>query len=106
MIEALNIDTALIKLAVKTFGEKRTFDHTQEECAELIVAINHYRRGRVGKEQVAEEIADVFIMCHRMAELIGVHLVDQKIIEKSIVTKDYIKKELADDAKRPSPSPI
>lgn len=94
MIDSLNLDSKLIRLAAELFGEERAYNHTQEECAELIVAINHFRRGRITKEKVAEEIADVFIMCNRLALIIGPHLVDQKILEKNIVTKEYIKREL------------
>jgi NTP pyrophosphatase (non-canonical NTP hydrolase) len=94
MIDPLNLSPELIRLAVDIFGYERTLNHTQEECGELIVAINHLRRGRATKEHVAEEIADVFIMCQRMAKIIGEHLVDQKVLEKCQVTRDYIKKEL------------
>lgn len=94
MIDGLNLSSALVKLAAETFGKERAFNHTTEECAELIVAINHYRRGRITIDKVAEEVADVFIMCNRMAEIIGPALVDQKVIEKCIITQDYIKKEL------------
>jgi NTP pyrophosphatase (non-canonical NTP hydrolase) len=94
VIDPLNLTSELIELAILVFGTERGLNHTQEECAELIVAINHYRRGRISKEAVAEEIADVYIMCHRMAKIIGEHLVDQKVLEKCQVTRDYIKKEL------------
>lgn len=91
----LNVDPEAIKLAVNLFGKERNLNHTQEECAELIVAINHYRRGRVSLEAVASEIADVYLMCLRMAEIIGPHLVDQKVIEKIKITREYIAKELS-----------
>lgn len=106
MIDSLNLDSQLIKLAAQLFGKDRAFNHTQEECAELIVAINHYRRGRIGPDKVAEEIADVYIMCQRIAEIIGVHLVDQKVIEKSKITRDRIKKELDKRDVQPTDSNI
>lgn len=94
MIDPLNLDSRLVRLAVELFGKERNFNHTQEECAELIVAINHYRRGRISAEEVVEEIADVYIMCQCMAQIVGTNLVDQKILEKSQIIRDYITKEL------------
>ena len=57
------------KKAVNTFGTKQQMRHTQEECAELIVAISHWFRNREDSEkEVAEELADVIIMCAQMTE--------------------------------------
>lgn len=50
--------------AIETFGEEKQMRHVQEECAELIAAINHYYRNRKGAyEEIIEELADVIIMC-------------------------------------------
>ena len=55
--------------AVNTFGTKQQMRHTQEECAELIVAISHWFRNREDSEkEVAEDLADVIIMCAQMTE--------------------------------------
>lgn len=43
----------------------------QEECAELIAAINQYDRGRVTEDRVAEEVADVLIMVAQARVLLG-----------------------------------
>ena len=56
--------------AVKKFGEQSQIDMCIEECAELIVALQHWKRGR--ESNVVTEIADVQIMCGQMAELFGV----------------------------------
>jgi hypothetical protein len=37
-----------------------------EECAEFILALNHYRRGRISKEKMFEEMADVSVMVREM----------------------------------------
>lgn len=66
-IEEKLIESA--KKAVNTFGTKQQMRHTQEECAELIVAINHWFRNRENSEkEVADELADVIIMCAQMIE--------------------------------------
>jgi NTP pyrophosphatase (non-canonical NTP hydrolase) len=90
MIDNSYIDQSAIQAAVNTWGVDAQLDLLQEECAELIVAINHFRRGRVGPEKVAEEIADVFIMCQEGAFIVGEHLVDQQIKDKMKRTADRL----------------
>jgi len=41
-------------------------DQLAEECAEFIIALNHLRRGRIKKEKLLEEIADVSVMAQEM----------------------------------------
>jgi NTP pyrophosphatase (non-canonical NTP hydrolase) len=53
------------------FGKDSQLDMMAEECAELIAAINRFRRGRCGKESVIEEIADVMVMLQQMYILFG-----------------------------------
>lgn len=49
----------LMALSIKTFGEQSQFDQLHEEVGELMVALNHYKRGRVNLTKVIEEIVDV-----------------------------------------------
>lgn len=49
--------------AIETDGIDFCVDCLIEECAELIVAIRHYRRGRASVDKVIEEMADVNLMC-------------------------------------------
>jgi NTP pyrophosphatase (non-canonical NTP hydrolase) len=53
-----------------------------EECAELILAIQHHRRNRNSLEAVAEEIADVEIMCGQLRLMVGNELVDKQKVAK------------------------
>lgn len=46
-------------------------EQCEEECAELILALKHYKRGKADKYAVCEEIADVMIMAEQMAMLFG-----------------------------------
>jgi hypothetical protein len=52
----------MLKSAVEEDGMQFILDALQEECAELITAISHLRRGRVGIIDVIREAADVQIM--------------------------------------------
>ena len=42
-----------------------------EECGELLNAIGKMRRGRVSREEVITELADVTIMCEQIAQYVG-----------------------------------
>lgn len=49
----------LLEAAVDKWGKASQEDMVTEECAELIVALNHARRGRAGINAVVEEGVDV-----------------------------------------------
>jgi NTP pyrophosphatase (non-canonical NTP hydrolase) len=61
----------IFKQAVDTFGADHQIGMLHEEVGELLAAINQYARGRVEKDAVVTEIADVMIMCEQMAEIFG-----------------------------------
>lgn len=52
----------MLEEAVETDGIQFCLNCLQEEAAELIVAINHLRRGRVNTRRVVEEMANVSLM--------------------------------------------
>lgn len=56
--------------AIRTFGEEFQFMVFNEELAELIVAVSHYRRKRVSAESVLEEISDVQIMINQLVKIL------------------------------------
>lgn len=57
--------------AIQTFGFEKQTGMLSEECVELLSAINKFKRGRIGRKEVIEEIADVVIMCIQMAYYFG-----------------------------------
>lgn len=57
--------------AIETFGIDGQIDMLHEEIGELQSAINKHKRGRVGREDVITEIADVMIMLGQMAYIYG-----------------------------------
>lgn len=53
----------IARLAFEKYGHAAQLRQLQEECAELIAAVNHYFRGRQdSREELIEEMADVAIM--------------------------------------------
>ncbi len=59
-------DKSIYKRCLDTWGIDAQMNQTAEECAELIVAINHYRRGRIDINDLMEEVADVYLMINQL----------------------------------------
>lgn len=57
--------------ALRKYGANAQMDQTIEECAELIVALRHYRRGKATEQDVLGELADVAIMVDQMTMHFG-----------------------------------
>ena len=66
----------LYKRVYKRWGLSLEIDMIVEECAELIVAISHWKRGRAQEGAIAEEIADVEIMCEQLRYIFGNEEID------------------------------
>ena len=75
-----DITKKLFDNALTTWGEESQLGQVQEECAELIVAINKYKRQL--PVDVIDEIADVFIMCVQAARIFGDDEVNKRIHHK------------------------
>lgn len=79
--------------ALMLFGYDAQVDLAIEEMGELLVAINHHKRGRCSVEAVQEEIADVKIAMDELALIYGENAVakyeKQKLerLEKRIVIR-------------------
>jgi NTP pyrophosphatase (non-canonical NTP hydrolase) len=56
--------------AVRLWGVSSQLRQLQEECGELVAAVNRADRGR-GTENLVEEIADVVIMSHQARLMFG-----------------------------------
>ena len=59
----------VFKEAIAKWGESLQIDMVQEECAELIAAINRFKRGRATMADVVQEMADVQIMLWQAQEI-------------------------------------
>lgn len=66
-------DQELYKETIKFWGDDKQLRMVQEECAELIVAVSHYLREKNNKnfENLAEEMADVYIMLQQGMMIVG-----------------------------------
>jgi len=59
----------ILRDAIQLWGTAYQLSLAQEEFAELITKISHYRRGRIEAERVVEEMADAQIMLWQMMEI-------------------------------------
>ena len=57
--------------AIEIYGEDSQIWMTIEEMSELSNALAKYRRGKVTREDVCEEIADVAIMMIQLSKIFG-----------------------------------
>jgi hypothetical protein len=74
---------ALYAEAVRAWGADAQLDMVVEECAELIVAMQHLLRGRsASTRSVIEELADVTIMAAQARLIVGAEMVDRAIAGK------------------------
>jgi NTP pyrophosphatase (non-canonical NTP hydrolase) len=61
----------LYKKAIDTWGIEAQRNMAFEELGELNTALARDRRGRVTKEEIITELADVTIMCEQLAFFLG-----------------------------------
>ena len=77
------------KKIAKTMGVEAQLEQTVEECSELILAIQKYKRARgtsvlpAAVDNLWEETADVYIMVNQLYYLFGASMI-QKIVDKKL----------------------
>ena len=62
---------SLVLKARQTYGDEGQIDQFHEEIGELMVAVSHYKRGRIQKEEVLKEIADVEQLIMTLVIMLG-----------------------------------
>ncbi|MEZ4484743.1 MAG: MazG nucleotide pyrophosphohydrolase domain-containing protein [Syntrophotaleaceae bacterium] len=72
----------IYRATLDKWGEEAQFDQAVEECAELIAAIKHYKREKVDRQQIIDELADVTLMVGQLAFMLGEDRVEQAIEAK------------------------
>lgn len=75
----------IFRAAIDRYGVQAQLDVCKEECAELIVELSHYLRGR--EHHAPEEVADVEIMCEQMRIIFGNKEIDKIKAEKIVRLK-------------------
>ncbi|MFO7578037.1 MAG: hypothetical protein R6W66_09960 [Pelovirga sp.] len=70
------------RAALARWGEEAQYDQAIEECAELIAALKHYKRGKVDRQAVIDELADLSLMLGQLSWMFGRAEVEQAIRKK------------------------
>lgn len=72
----------IFQATLEKWGAEAQYDQMIEECAELIIALKHYRRGKIDREAVVDELADVTLMLGQLTWMFGPPIVEQSIQRK------------------------
>lgn len=83
-INSLAVRQALVRHR-DGYGEEaveQAYKIASEEVGELLTAMNHHRRRRVGKEKVLEEVADVLLSCRLIADLLDGTLAVERVLDR------------------------
>lgn len=72
----------LYQATLDKWGEDAQYDQAVEECAELITALKHFRRGKVDQQAVIDELADVTLMLGQLSWMFGTELVEESVQKK------------------------
>jgi NTP pyrophosphatase (non-canonical NTP hydrolase) len=72
----------IYQATLEKWGEEAQYDQAVEECAELIAALKHFRRGKIDKQTVIDELADVSLMLGQLSWMFGQAEVEDAITAK------------------------
>lgn len=75
----------IMERASTYWSEEQHADQLEEECGELLVAMKHYKRGRISLRELVKEMADVSIMIEQYERIFAeegisfIEIKDQKL---------------------------
>jgi NTP pyrophosphatase (non-canonical NTP hydrolase) len=73
---------SIYQKTISRWGDDAQYDQMVEECAELITALKHFRRGKVNQQVVIDELADVTLMLGQLTWMFGTDQVEEAIQQK------------------------
>lgn len=79
-----DIDESVITKSIKHYGAEIQSTVCMEECAELIQAISKAKRGKINRDNMIEEIADVLICIEMLKQM---YMISDEKINKWIEKK-------------------
>lgn len=91
LITGIKIDKGIIADRIQHYGKNNQSTVCMEECAELIQAISKAKRGRINRDNMIEEIADVLICIEMLKQM---YMISDEKINK------WIEKKQAREAER------
>lgn len=91
LITGIKIDKGIITDSIQHYGKNNQSTVCMEECADLIQAISKAKRGKIDRDNMIEEIADVLICIEMLKQM---YMISDDKINK------WIEKKQAREAKR------
>lgn len=91
LITGIKIDKGIITESIQHYGKNNQSTVCMEECAELIQAISKAKRGKINRDNMIEEIADVLICIEMLKQM---YMISDEKINK------WIEKKQAREVKR------
>lgn len=61
----------IYRATIARWGVDAQYDQAIEECAELIAALKHFKRGKISQREVIDELADVSLMLGQLRWMFG-----------------------------------
>jgi NTP pyrophosphatase (non-canonical NTP hydrolase) len=84
LITGIKIDKGIITESIQHYGKNNQSTVCMEECAELIQAISKAKRGKINRDNLTEEIADVLICIEMLKQM---YMISDEKINKWIEKK-------------------
>ena len=84
LITGIKIDKGIIADIIQHYGKNNQSTVCMEECAELIQAISKAKRGKIDRDNMIEEIADVLICIEMLKQM---YMISDEKINKWIEKK-------------------
>lgn len=81
----IDLETELHEIcqrAVNVFGATAQLRQLQEECGALVAAVGQFESGRIDDLALADEIADVIVMCVQATSVVGTRHVANSLVVK------------------------
>ena len=72
----------IYQATIARWGVDAQYDQAIEECAELIAALKHFKRGKISQQDVIDELADTTLMLGQLRWMFGEKLVAAAISKK------------------------
>ena len=85
-------DRETFERALEMWGIDAQVDMAEEEAAEFVVASKHYARGKVDRDEMIDELADLRIMFEQLSMFIGREDTEKRVGEKM----DRLRERLAE----------
>ena len=80
----MNSDKELMQMALETWGQQSQLDMVIEECAELIDAIQKWRRHRIESIKVLEETVDVELCLNQLKMMLDAPILFENIKKEKL----------------------